>query len=822
MKASSPEALAQACRAKLVTGDGPALSIRHVLFDSRRIFQAPESLFVALITERNNGHRFIEEVYHKGVRCFLVEEIPLFNGREHCTFLVAENTLEALQMLAESIRNEFRAEVVGLTGSNGKTIVKEWLYSILHAEKTVYRSPKSYNSQLGVALSLCHLEANAELAIIEAGISKPGEMAALEKMIHPRSGIFTNIGNAHQENFSSRAEKLAEKLKLFEHSELLVYCRDHEELHQSITAHFRGKTFTWGFHENAQLNIRKSERKASFEYALGAKRGWLNLPFEDAASEENALHCFAWIAATDQMPLGKAAEALQHLQPPEMRLEMLPALNQSTLINDAWIVDLDSLKMALNTMVLQTHYARRTIILSDIPSSPEGAELLYSQVKDLLKEAGVTRLLGIGQEIERYLNGFEGEHRFFPNTEAFLAALPSLVFQQECILLKGARRFGFERIAGQLARQTHETVLKINLSNLLHNVGFFRQQLSPGTKLMAMVKAFSYGSGHSEVASILQNHGIDYLAVAFADEGLELRRAGVKLPIMVMSPEKTSISQMLDAGLEPEVYSFSLLEEFCTVLSQRSGYDQMPLRIHLKLNTGMNRLGFDPKEWEKLAAYLQDKPEIEVATVFSHLAASGEAEHDAFTQEQIRLFEQGLQILRQAIKSPFLAHLANSAAIRRHPNARFDMVRLGIGMYGIGSPDEQAFLLPVASLETSITQIRLVRKEATVGYSRRGKLQRDSRIATLPIGYADGFLRKLGNGRFRVMVQGKPAPVVGSVCMDMCMIDVTDIPEAREGDKVIIFDSAERIVQMAEALETIPYEVLTGISQRVKRVYFQD
>jgi alanine racemase len=822
MKASSPDALAQACGAKLIQGDGNSLSIRHVLFDSRRVFQASESLFVALVTARNNGHQYIEEVYQKGVRCFLVEEVPSFNGHQECDFLVVDDTLEALQMLAKSIRKEFQAEVVGLTGSNGKTIVKEWLYSILHTEKTVYRSPKSYNSQLGVALSLCHLEPEAELAIIEAGISKPGEMATLEKMIHPRSGIFTNIGNAHQENFTSRAEKLAEKLKLFEHSELLVYCRDHEELHHSISEHFRGKTFTWGLHEEAQLNIRKSAHTASFEYALGAKRGWLNLPFEDVASVENALHCFAWIAATDQMPLEKAAEALQHLQPPEMRLEMLPALNQSTLINDAWIVDLDSLKMALNTMVLQTHYARRTIILSDIPSSNEGAELLYGQVKALLTEAGVTRLLGIGQDIEKYLHEFEGERRFYPNTESFLAALPSLVFQQECILLKGARRFGFERIASQLARQTHETVLKINLSNLLHNVAYYRQQIAPGTKLMAMVKAFSYGSGHSEVASLLQNHGIDYLAVAFADEGLELRRAGVKLPIMVMSPEKTSISQMLDAGLEPEVYSFSLLEEFCKVLSQRSGYDQMPLRIHLKLNTGMNRLGFDREEWEKLAMFVQNKPEIEVATVFSHLAASGEAEHDAFTQEQIALFEQGLHILRQAVRAPFIAHLANSAAIRRHPNARFDMVRLGIGMYGIGSPEEQAYLLPVASLETSITQIRVVRKESTVGYSRRGKLQRDSRIATLPIGYADGFLRKLGNRRFEVMIHGKLAPVIGSVCMDMCMVDVTEIPEAREGDKVIIFNSAERIIQMAETLETIPYEVLTGISQRVKRVYFQD
>ena len=822
MKPSSPEELAVACGAKLLQGKTTPALISHILFDSRRVFHPSESLFVAISTARNDGHRYIESLSQKGVRCFLVQYIPEFQGAEECTFLVVPDSLNALQMLAKSVRAQFQGHVVGITGSNGKTIVKEWLYSILQQQQTVYRSPKSYNSQLGVALSLCHLEPDATLALIEAGISQPGEMSVLQQMILPNSGIFTNIGNAHGENFGSTTEKLHEKLRLFEKCNLIVYCRDQEEVHNAITQLFPGRGFSWGHHEKSDLQLTASEIPGVFAYRRDGISGQIKLPFADAASIENAMHCFAWSAATRRMPLNEASRAIQQLQPPEMRLELLQARNGCTLINDAWIADLDSLKMALNTMMVQTHHSKRCAILSDIPSAGQKPEKVYQIVKQLLHEAGVSRLFGIGEEIEHHLNGFEGEARFFPNTEAFLSALPTMLFQQECILLKGARRFGFERIALQFARQTHETVLKINLSNILHNVQHYRNRIAPETALMAMVKAFSYGSGHTEVAALLQNHGIDYLAVAFVDEGLELRQAGVRLPIMVMSPEKSSIPQMLDAGLEPEIYSFSMLEEFSRVLHQRSGYDEMPLRIHIKLNTGMNRLGFDAHEWDELAKFLSQKPELEVATIFSHLAASDDPQHDSFTQSQITQFRDAVSLFRTRLKKPFLAHLANSAAISRHPEARFDMVRLGIGMYGIGTSDEQDFLQPVAQLETRITQIRSLQAGDTVGYSRRGKIVKPSRIATLPLGYADGFPRKLGNGNFSVKVHGQPAPTIGSICMDMCMIDITEIPEAREGDKVIVFDNAQRIKTMAEALETIPYEVMTGISQRVKRVYFQD
>lgn len=822
MKPTSPEELSVACGAKLVRGKANAGLISHILFDSRRVFHPSESLFVAIKTARNDGHRYIESLFQKGVRCFLVQQVPEFPGAEECTFLFVPNSLNALQLLAKHVRHQFQGHVAGITGSNGKTIIKEWLFSILHQYQTVYRSPKSYNSQLGVALSLCHLEPEASLALIEAGISQPGEMKLLHDMILPNSGIFSNIGNAHGENFSSKIEKLQEKLSLFNSCELIVYCRDHEEVHKAIAQRFPGHGFSWGHHEASNLQLSALEVPGAFAYRQDGISGQINIPFADAASIENALHCFAWIAATRIMPLIEASRAIQQLQPPEMRLELLQARNGCTVINDAWIADLDSLKMALNTMMAQTHHSRRCVILSDIPSAGQKPEKVYNIVKQLLHEAGVNRLFGIGEEVEQYLHSFEGDVRFFPNTEAFLSALPTILFQQECILLKGARRFGFERIALQFARQTHETVLKINLSNILHNVQHYRSRIAPETALMAMVKAFSYGSGHTEVGALLQNHGIDYLAVAFVDEGLELRQAGVRLPIMVMSPEKSSIPQMLDAGLEPEIYSFSMLEEFSRVLYQRSGYDEMHLRIHIKLNTGMNRLGFDAHEWDELAKFMSQKPELEVATIFSHLAASDDPQHDAFTKSQIQQFDNAVKLFRSHLKSPFLAHLANSAAISRHPEARFDMVRLGIGMYGIGTFDEQPFLQPVAQLETRITQIRSLQSGDTVGYNRRGKIVRPSRIATLPLGYADGFPRKLGNGNFSVMVHGRLAPTIGSICMDMCMIDVTGIPGVSEGDKVIVFDDAHSIKVMAEALETIPYEVMTGISQRVKRVYFQD
>lgn len=822
MKPSSPEELSVACGAKLLRGKAAAGLISHILFDSRRVFHPSESLFVAIKTARNDGHRYIESLILKGVKHFLVQHVPEFPGAENCTFLVVPNSLKALQLLAKHVRSQFQGHVVGITGSNGKTIVKEWLYAILHQHQTVYRSPKSYNSQLGVALSLCHLEPEASLALIEAGISQPGEMLMLHDMIVPNSGIFTNIGNAHGENFSSKTEKLHEKLSLFENCDLIVYCRDHEEVHKAITQRFADRSFSWGRHKEAQLHLTPSATPGAFTYWQDGISGEINIPFADAASIENVLHCFAWISASRMMPLNEASIAIQQLQPPEMRLELLQARNGCTLINDAWIADLDSLKMALNTMMAQTHHSKRCVILSDIPSAGQKPEKVYTIVKQLLHEAGVNRLFGIGEEVEQHLHSFEGDVRFFPNTEAFLAALPTMLFQQECILLKGARRFGFERIALQFARQTHETVLKINLSNILHNVQHYRSRIAPETALMAMVKAFSYGSGHTEVAALLQNHGIDYLAVAFVDEGLELRQAGVRLPIMVMSPEKSGIPQMLDAGLEPEIYSFSMLAEFSKVLHQRNGYDEMPLRIHIKLNTGMNRLGFDAHEWDELATFLSQKPELEVATIFSHLAASDDPQHDAFTKSQINQFRDAVALFRTRLKKPFWAHLANSAAISRHPDARFDMVRLGIGMYGVGTADEEAFLQPVAQLETRITQIRYLREGDTVGYSRKGKIERPSRIATLPLGYADGFPRKLGNGNFSVMVHGRLAPTIGSICMDMCMIDVTGIPEAIEGDKVIVFDNARSIKAMADALETIPYEVMTGISQRVKRVYFQD
>jgi alanine racemase len=821
MTAYSTDQLAVLAGGTLHQGSQAISTIRYLLYDSRKLAHPSETLFVAIRTSRNDGHFFIPALYANGVRNFLVEVIPTSNHLPEANFIVVENAMDGLKQIAANHRNQFDFPIVGITGSNGKTIVKEWLFSLLKDDFNIARSPKSFNSQLGVALSLWNLGVENNLAIIEAGISQMGEMIHLSKMIRPTSGIFTNIGSAHAENFEGLEEKVKEKLQLFYDSKLLIYCADHLIIEKEIQQSFQNKTVSWGFTNLADVQISPTENPETFTLTFSGQKANIHLPFSDHASVENTMHCITWMLA-NEYDLNEIQNRLQRLDAPEMRLQILQGRNNCMLINDAWIADIDSLQIALQTLSQQPSGLSKTVILSDILESGLDANNLYHQVGDLLNAQQITKLIGVGENIAAKMQSFNGEKHFFQSTEALLFSLPLLKFQNEAILLKGARMFEFEKVAAALQLKTHETVLEINLSNLVHNLNYYKSKLPPKIKMMAMVKAFSYGSGSIEVATALQFSGVDYLAVAYADEGMELRRAGVNLPIMVMNPDAESIIPMIENRLEPEIYSFRILHQFIEALQKRSGFDTEQLNIHIKLDTGMHRLGFEEQDLLELTRELNLHPQIGIASVFSHLAASSDPEHDEFTQNQIAKFKLFSEVIETETGKEFLRHILNSGGISRHPNACFDMVRLGIGMYGIGELEDQTQLLPVGKLSTTISQIRTVKSGETIGYSRRAQIIKDTRVATIPIGYADGFSRKLGHGKFTVMTQGKMAPTIGSICMDMCMIDITDIPQAQEGDQVLIFQTDSEIRKMAEVAETIPYEVLTSISPRVKRVYFQE
>ena len=799
------------------------INISDLIFDSRKINSPETSLFFALVTSRNDGHRFIETLIKQGVVNFVVQHEIEKNLIGKANFIRVENTQKALQEIAGKHREAFTYPVVAITGSNGKTIVKEWANEALRNTLNIVRSPKSFNSQIGVPLSVWQMKTEHEMALFEAGISAPGEMIALAQIIHPDIGIFTNIGNAHAENFKNQEEHISEKLILFENCKALICCADHTEI--VLAAQKLGiPCVLWGKNQNAQLNIVSENCVANQTHiTLNWKDEHFELiiPFINAASVENALHVTMLLLYLGHSP-DFICKQIRQLHSIEMRLEFRNGINGCTIINDAWSADIESLKIALDAMQQIQQHTNRTLILSDILESGKPNEVLYKEVADLIKRKGVTRFIGVGEQLLHAAHFFEIDKQFFPSTESLIQHLPSLAFKNECILLKGARIFGFERIASALQKKTHETVLEIQLSAMVHNLNFYRSKLNPGVKTMAMVKAFSYGSGSYEVANMLQFNGVDYLAVAYADEGIELRQAGISLPILVLSPEVDSFSAMIENRLEPEIYSFRMLELFSAAAMARNGFDGQALRIHIKFDTGMHRLGFEEADIPQLIDQLQATPHLETIAVFSHLAASGDSEHAAFTQEQISRFERYSKALELGLGKTLIKHLLNSSGISHYQEAQYDMVRLGIGLYGIGEIENQNFLLPVSTLLTSISQIRELNAGETVGYSRKGILNKPSRIATLPIGYADGFLRKLGNGNAKLRVHGIEAPTIGGICMDMCMIDVTNIPSAKEGDQVVIFENAQDIRALAKWLDSIPYEVLTGISERVKRIYFQE
>lgn len=813
--------IAEIIHAEAVIRDSDIL-LHTLAFDSRKLSDIDHSLFFALPGHRN-GHDFIDEAYHSGIRCFVISEKRTFSDTyPDASFLIVGDTLKALQDLAACHRLKFNYPVIAITGSNGKTIVKEWLYQMITPEKSIVRSPKSYNSQIGVPLSVWSMNDEHSLAIIEAGVSRAGEMDALERIIKPSIGILTNIGEAHNEGFTSREEKISEKLKLFRDADLFIYSPAYLK---GYKGDIPGKNkFTWCWHEKADLQIIDSEISDDHKYQF--LRGKFRdtdvqclVPFTDAASIENAVCCWATMLAMGYTP-DITDLRLERLHQVKMRLELKKGINNCSVIDDSYSLDVSSLAIALDFLKQQNQHSQRTLILSDIPESGINSDTLYQQVAGLLVNKEVDRLVGVGSEITRHADKFSIEKSFFPDTASLLSNLDSLGFSNESILLKGARKFEFERISKLLTQKVHETVLEINLNALENNLNYYKSRLKPGVRITTMVKAFSYGSGSYEIANLLQFNKVDYLAVAFADEGVALREGGISLPIMVMNPDVMGFDTMVDHTLEPEIYSMRILKDFSRALKLK---DRRNYPVHIKLDTGMHRSGFTEDEAELLIAELLRTPEIRVASIFSHFTSSEDPASDNFTQLQIDIFKRVTARIENALGYPAIKHIANTSAISRWPQAQFDMVRLGIGLYGTDSVfnTHHSPLQTVATLKTSISQIKTLKKGETVGYNRRGVMTRDGRTATVKIGYADGYRRDLGNGKGKMIVNGHVVPTIGSICMDMCMLDITGV-DAREGDEVIVFNDQITVQDIANQLGTIPYEVLTGISQRVKRVYYYE
>ena len=816
--------------------------ISWLLTDSRSLCFPEETLFFALKTTRNDGHRYIADLYRRGVRNFVVaaDAAPIWERMEGaCNFLVVPSPLEALQRLAERHRDEFNIPIVGITGSNGKTMVKEWLYQLLSPSMTVTRSPKSYNSQIGVPLSVWLLNEHTQVGLFEAGISQPDEMASLCDIIQPTIGVLTSLGAAHQENFRTMEEKCTEKMQLFSHAKVLAYNSDDDIISRCIRrSSFKGEKIGWSrdnqsapFYIESVTTPTSDSSHTSINYIYKGTRANYQLPFFDEASLQCSFACAA-VALHLGITPEQLAERMAHLEPVAMRLEVKEGQHGCLLINDSYNSDINSLDIALDFMARRTHAVKglptdnRTLILSDIYQTGRDDADLYAEVHALCLKRGVTKLIGIGPHITTALSGgsvpisFSAGMFFFPTTDAFLASDVFRQLHDEVILIKGARAFGFDRITEQLEQKVHETILEVNLNALVDNLNYYRSFLKPETKLVCMVKADAYGAGAVEVAKTLQDHRVDYLAVAVADEGVTLRRNGITQNIMIMNPEMTAFKTMFDYDLEPEVYSFRLMDALIRAAEQQ-GITGWP--VHIKLDTGMHRLGFDPeKDIDEVIRRLKSQNAIIPRSVFSHFVGSDSDDFDNFSTMQFEKFDKASRRLQAAFPHKIIRHMDNSAAIQHFPERQMDMCRLGLGLYGYDPRDAGAPLHPVSTLKTTILQLRRVPKDETVGYSRRGVLTRDSLIAAIPIGYADGLNRHLGRGAGYCLVKGQKAPYVGNICMDVAMIDVTDIPNVHEGDSVEIFGEHLPASVLSDILDTIPYEVLTGVSNRVKKVYFQD
>lgn len=819
--------IARATEGVVLAGDGQAI-VKNLLIDSRKLSGTENVLFFAIKGERHDGHIYIEDLLNSGVKNFIVSKKPENESLlDRGNFILVKDTLAALQLLVAKHRAKFQIPIIGITGSNGKTIIKEWLYQLLREDKNIVRSPKSFNSQVGVPLSVWLMNREHELGIFEAGISKPNEMQKLERIIRPTIGLFTNLGLPHDENFADHKQKAEEKLKLFARAEYLLYCRDYLVLDEAIRQSGilkETKLITWSKKSRADLQIGRISKGTHETEIQGVfKNDFIRIviPFTDEASIENAINC--WLI---MLHLGyendKIAERIKLLSPVAMRLELKEGINHCSIINDSYNSDLGSLQIALDFLEQQKQHPKKTIILSDILQSGKNTESLYSEVAELLKKKKVDRLIGIGEAISSQADQFDIEKSFYPSTLAFLEKYDHSIFNNEVILLKGARKFGFEDINKVLQQKTHETVLEIDLNAIVHNLNYYRSLLLPNTKIMGMVKAFSYGSGSHEIASILQFQRVDYLAVAYADEGIELRKAGITLPIMVMNPEVQSYDSMIHYNLEPEIFNFRVFELFAEAVKRNTASLERPFPIHIKLDTGMHRLGFQKEELNELMIRIKNNPNLSIRSVFSHLAASDALEFDSFTRNQVQLFKEMSEQFVSFFNYKILRHILNSAGISRFPDAQFDMVRLGIGLYGIGVDiAEQKKLMNVSTLKSSISQINHIPVGESIGYNRAEIAQKELTIATIPIGYADGLSRKHGNRHGKMIINGKEAPIVGNVCMDMCMVDISNI-RCKEGDEVIVFGNEYPIAGFAQVMETIPYEILTSVSRRVKRIYYQE
>lgn len=801
--------------------------IENLLTDSRRLLFPETSLFFALYGPRRDGHLFLPDLYERGLRNFIVYREVDIKNFPAANIILVKDSVQALQLLAAFHRQQFDYPVIGITGSNGKTIVKEWLNQLLGDKYHIVRSPRSYNSRIGVPLSVWQMNKTQDLALIEAGISKAGEMQVLEEIIQPTLGVFTNIGEAHDEGFENPEAKILEKLRLFRKAEALIYPSDDELLHRTIQSWHKAypgvKLFSFGGEGSALRVI--SKKKAGDSMELTIEYDGLILPlivgFAHEAAIQNVLTCIAVLLYLGVSAAGLQPELLR-LSPVAMRMEIQTGINHCSVINDSYSADVSSLKMALDFLSWQQQHPKRTVILSDIPESGRSPEDLYRELALLLKKYKVDRLIAIGEQITANRNLFSdaslAQQEFYATTDDFLSAFNPVTFRDETILLKGARVFGFERIDQLLSRQVHETLLEVNLEAMAHNLNQYKQLLKPATRIMAMVKAFSYGSGGFEIARLLEFHKVDYLAVAYADEGVSLRNSGIRLPILVMNTEESALGALLENQLEPVIYSFRIFQAMDRML-KREAISMYP--VHIELETGMNRLGFPAAAIPELIGSL-GRSSFHVKSVFSHLAASEEAQQDAFTEKQFERYLAMAAQLEKYLPQPFLKHISNSAAVVRNPAMQLDMVRLGIGLYGIDpAVSHRLDLKTVGTLRTTIAQIKSLAAGETVGYNRRGVAERAMKVATVRLGYADGYPRTLGNGVGKMWYKNRLVPTIGSLCMDMTMLDITGVEGAGEGDEVIVFGPELPVKQVAHWAGTISYELLAGISQRVKRVYYE-
>ena len=813
---------------------------QYLLTDSRLLLNPAETIFFAIKGERHDGHQFIEKLYQKGVRQFVVEQKAITKNLQKVleTLIDAqiwevESSILAMQQLAKQKREQFNIPVIGITGSNGKTIVKEWLAQLLSPDYVVVKSPKSYNSQIGVPLSVWQMNASHTLGIFEAGLSKPHEMEYLEKVIQPTIGIFTNIGSAHDEGFRSRKSKITEKLKLFTHCQKLIYCSDYEEIDEEIkiilkSVNSKCELISWGVAPRMDV----PPARAAYRPGGGATEFEIRFKLQTTDHRpltysfyspfgggfwgaENLTHCIVAMLELGIEP-PEIQKRINKLRPVSMRLEVKQGINNCILIDDSYNNDLVGLTMALNFLSQQDQRKDKILILSDLLQTGQKQEELYQEIADLLIKKSIKKFVGIGEAFYRNQQYFSDNSIFYSSTQDFLSNLSTASLHDSVVLIKGARPFQFEKIVHYLEEKSHGTVLEINLDSITHNLNYYKEKIGKSTKIMVMVKAFAYGSGSTDVAQLLQFHHVDYLAVAYIDEGVTLRQNGIGLPIMVMNPSVEGFDKMMSFDLEPEIYSPNIFRKFIELC------DGKKTKVHLKLDTGMHRLGFVEDDLETLIYQLLENPNIEVATIFSHLVGADEAAHNEFSRLQFERFINWSERIVLALNYSPIRHILNSAGIVRFPDFKLDMVRLGIGLYGVEVNGlEQKNLENVGTLKTVISQIKHIKKGESVGYSRRGIVEKDTKIATIAIGYADGFDRRFGNGVGEVLVNGVLCPVVGNVCMDMTMVDITEA-NATEGNEVVVFGENLPISKLAQNIGTIPYEILTGVSERVRRVFFKE